>query len=382
MNNSQGNMIVELIRAYYFTKRERPNIEQANLTNDLVAIVESARYQSVQLQFNNNGAAMVIFTIAAICFGLSFKLGEDHPYAAITFLTSVISIFIGLGLILLAGLIGHFRHCLFVKDCDIDSGFTPYLGDTGELLQRLKLDVSDFSRTSKKNGQLSYCKQGKSEVGSFDYHIYRFNWFTGSEDNRQYFARNGVWCNLFTHGPLDIWNARESKNWQHPMEYAVSPGFERQLTIREGDNMALARFLKPRVMEVLVEMAKQYQDMNVQVTADHDLFITWTGPDPFDLALENTRESNQVTGQNGHGTHRVNTDFSHTVEFRGENPTAWSPEMYDQIISKLKATQINKGPEALLAGIAEIRRYLDDNFSGHHTQNVNRADVAATTTGQ
>ncbi|BBI52486.1 hypothetical protein HORIV_49070 [Vreelandella olivaria] len=40
--------------------------------------------------------------------------------------------------------------------------------------------------------------------------------------------------------------------------------------------MALARFLKPRVMEVLVEMAKQYQDMNVQVTADHDLFITWT----------------------------------------------------------------------------------------------------------
>ncbi|BBI52484.1 hypothetical protein HORIV_49050 [Vreelandella olivaria] len=52
MNNSQGNMIVELIRAYYFTKRERPNIEQANLTNDLVAIVESARYQSVQLQFN------------------------------------------------------------------------------------------------------------------------------------------------------------------------------------------------------------------------------------------------------------------------------------------------------------------------------------------
>lgn len=115
MNNSQTNIIVELIRAYHFMKRERPNIEQAHSTNDLVAIVERARYQSVQLQFNTNGAAMVMFTIAAICFGLSFKLGEDHPYTAITLLTTFISIFIGGGFILLAALLRHFRYCLLQR---------------------------------------------------------------------------------------------------------------------------------------------------------------------------------------------------------------------------------------------------------------------------
>jgi|GEM_PF-3343405 len=344
--------MTSLWKAYRFVRREHDRIDGAMARDELVAILDRAKGAAITLNPRPSMLAVVFGVALVLVGGLGFlaTLASEDPHVVLLAL-----VLAGGGLLAFdfyaTETVADFLRRMVTRAAHLDFRFAEPDVDLRRLLEGLRGRISDFARTYADNGELEYCRKAVDDRVGGEYWVYRFAYAEGDDMDRRTYHRNGLICDLFDLGPVDLCNPREGK-WK-PLrggglgERIGEAPFSRYFvacTAADGD---LERFLTPGVQEALVRLARGYPEVNVQVTEDHLLCLTWSGEDPYATLFEPVVPAMAAAIPYRHG--------SSGVDKAGEDPDA----IYRSLELRLRSPRHLTGLEPLLNALKRLREHLE-----------------------
>ncbi|USZ50189.1 hypothetical protein [Halomonas sp. DN3] len=337
-----------LWKAYRFTRREQHAAEAARSRESLIQILDRARDEDVSL---NPRPSSTILALGLLCLllgtlGFIITLAGGLSWPWLIPLALVGAALLGFDWHATER-VAAFLRLLVRRAAELDFRLAEPDVDLDAMLTTLRRKITDFQRTYADNGELEYCRRAADERVGGEYWVYRFSYDEGMDKDRRTYHRNGLICDLFEVAAVDLCNPREGK-WR--LLHHGSTGerwgegaFSRYFVACTAEHDALAAFLTDDVVDCLVRLARSYPELNVQVTRDHLLCLTWSGEDPYARLFEPVSVAPAAR----------RAPFT-SSQAPGEDPD----EVYRALERRLRAPRHLTALEPLLNAIEDIRAEL------------------------
>ncbi|MED5297059.1 MAG: hypothetical protein VYD49_16220 [Pseudomonadota bacterium] len=336
-----------LWKAYRFVRREKRTAEAALSREALIDVLDRARDRGISLNPRPSAGMTALGLLCLLLGTLGFVItlagGLSWPWLLPLAVIGVA--LLGFDFHATENVAAFLRQ-LVQRAAELDFRLAEPDVDLGAMLATLRGKITDFQRTYSDNGELLYCRKAIDDRVAGEYWVYRFAYDEGTDKDRRTYYRNGLICDLQHVAAVDLCNLREGK-WR-PLHHGSTGevwgegDFARYFVACTEESEALAAFLSGDVIDTLVRLARSLPDLNVQVTRDHLLCLSWSGEDPYARLFEPVAAN---------GPSLAPFTASHAP---GEDPD----EVYRSLERRLRAPRQLTALEPVLDAIADIRADL------------------------
>lgn len=291
----------------------KDNLNTAQNTDDLVAMVERAKAFGTPLKFDNRIPHQLAFALYALTVGVGLYLYSIDG----DFLMALLPFFGGIGFSVMAGLrnakASNLSDDMFKRDILFDNQMTAITEGLAHQTQSLIRTFTDFRRGNHKREVKELIRGTFSgEEHSFIYHYFHFHYVdqyeTGIGSKRRtvydHHDRYGILVQFDFTQNMAIQSFGRLRNWNATFRTA-SNRFNKLYDVEAALEVDAAKFLKPKVVVAFEDFYQNFGKPNFEFTSTGELCMSFNDKglvqvghsyslNEPDLFIEELRQANDL----------------------------------------------------------------------------------------